>query len=526
MPLLDQYGKPLRRAPQRIPAAPWLANRRLDVWTHINPDRMAMLFRQADVGDLSAVDELCSILPHTDAQVLCEAPQRTDGILQLEEQLQPATRETIDNEICDFVRGQMLDNPQWSDVKSALNHAWLAGQSAVEIVWSKDQTIAGFRRLPLGRLTYTGHDGLLLDQPLLLTDDQPQGVPLDPRNLVLATQNSLIAHPVRLGAYRALATVVMYKHYSLKDWACFLERYGIPSIWGKYSSSASPADIAGLENAVRSFISDSALVTSDSTVVELLDAAKGTGTNGSSFEQHAQYCDAAISKIIKGQALNSAIGPKGGSETDARTLSAGFIINTVAPDGMRRAGEIREQLIRPLVELHYGRGAKLPKYTLRAISPENFEVNIKCLQAAQTAGMEVSLQQAYARLGWQQPEIDDKLVQWPGQGGLPAVQTAANKFIVAKRLPGEQAAEQAQDDVDRIAEDAAVEASRYAAQNMAMMIKAVQSANDYPDALAKIQVAAKGLAGDEMEGSLRRGVLAGLLRGMEQVQAARVKGDV
>ena len=477
-----------------------------------------MLFRQADQGDLSAVDELCSILPHVDAQVACEAPQRTNGVAQLDEQLQPASSAPIDNEICDFIRQQLLDHPQWSDVKAALNHNWLPGLAAVEILWDKrSQKIAGFQRLPLRRLTYTAPDGLLLDEPLLLTDEQPMGIPFDPRAIVLATRNSLIDHPVRLGAYRAIALGVMCKQYSIQDWSAFLERYGIPTIWGKYDAASSPQDIENLFAAVRSLISDSRLVTSNTADIQLLDSQSGTGSNGSSFAEHCQYWDAAISKVIKGQALNSAIGPKGGSETDAKTLSAGFISDTVAPDGMRLAGIIREQLIRPLVQLHFGPAAALPLYSLVPRSSENFEANIKCMEAAQAAKLPVTLMDAYARLGFQQPEIDSELVQWPDDR-QSAVHTVANKLHAAKYLPVERQAEQAQDELDQLAAQAAAGGEKDFVSNASKVVSAVRSAESYADALTAIQNAASGLSGASIETSLRRGVMEAMLRGMQQVQ--------
>lgn len=526
MSLLDQYGQPIRRAPQRIPAAPWLSNRRLDVWTHITPDRMAMLFRQADAGELSAVDELYSVLRRVDCHVECETTKRVQAVLRLEDQLAPASKSDLDNEICDFVRENLLNHPQFADVKATLNMSAMTGVAAVEPIWDAAALkIAEFRRLPLHRLTYTGHDGMLLDWPLLISDEQPLGVQLDPLNIVLHCGNSLSEHPTRQGAYRAIAYMVMLKHYCIKDWWAFGERYGIPMRLGKYDRGTSPDDRLSLFDAVRTLGSDGAAVISKDTEITLMEAAN-TANSASFFEVQNATCNAEISKAAIGATLTTEVGTKGGSRAAANThleVQQGLLIG----DGRRLAGTIMQQLIRPLVRLHYGPAVALPQYSLTLVNQEDYEKKSKWLELA-VDRVGISRKEYYRQYNLPAPEIDEEVIG--GQGKQSAVRTVANKFIAAKRLPGEQEAEQAQDDLDRIADKAVKESEQERAQNMDKMTKAVRSAKGYAEALAKIENAANGLSGVKFEASLRSGVMESLLHGMQQAQKqaqkAKEKGNV
>lgn len=515
--ILNQYGQPFARPPFKLPRAPWTEASYRDIWDNINPEYMAGLFRQADFGDLSAIDELCTVLSQIDAQVECESPKRTNGILQLDEQLSPASKSEEDNLICDYVREKILDHPQWSDTLCALNRAWLTGQAAVELVWDPIQkTIREFRRLQLGRLSYIGDDGLLADYPRLITDESPLGIEINPLNICLHTKNSLISHPVRLGAYRALAMMVMYKYYSLKDWAAFLERYGIPIRLGRYDVSTSENDRATLYEAVRMLGSDGAAIISKDTEIEILDVASAPAQNKQPFELQILYADSAISKIITGVTLATEI-QGNGSRSAAETQDSAFLRNLVAPDGERVAQTILQQIIKPLVRFKFGENAPLPFYSLHLKKGEDYEVNSKVFNENYDK-VPFSLSEVYEKIGWHQPEIDEDVI------GGSVGQSVSQAKIMAKRSAREREVDQLNEEIDDMALNTADYAASDFRQNMAKFVKLAKEAGSYEELLLKLQEVASGLSNSRSRNALRAGMIAAMMKGMQQVQGYKKNG--
>ncbi|WP_417913679.1 phage portal protein family protein [Candidatus Electronema sp. JM] len=482
MPLLDQYGQPVRSIPSRIPAAKWLSNQRLEVWHGITPDKMAALFRRTDIGDLAAVEELYSALGRMDTQVHCETEKYLSGILSLEDQLTPASNDPKDNEICDFVRATLLEHPQWADFKATLAHARLAGVACAEPVWAEADgkvIIKEFRRLPISRLTYTGLDGLLLDWPLLLTDEQPQGMPIDPRNIVLHCGNSLAEHPVRQGALRSAAWLVMLKHYSTKDWWRFGEQYGIPWRLGKYETTASEEDIAVLHNALLHLGSDGSGAMPKSTEIELVQAAQAGSV--SLFGDQVSFCDAAISKVINGGTLATDVGKNGGALATAAIQRKGTEDIWTA-EGKRLAGAIMQQLVKPLVQLNYGQQAALPRLGLNLISQEDYEKKAKWFElVVDRAG--VGRKEYYKQYGLTPPEIDADII-----GGTGPAKKAPQMLSAKRPVPADPQRQQdaRQAVIDRLAARAAEETAAEFSRNQAEIVAAVRKAKDWDEALAAV----------------------------------------
>lgn len=483
MPLLDQYGQPVRSIPARIPAAKWLSNQRLEVWHGITPDKMAALFRRADMGDLAAVEELWSAIQRMDGHVHCETGKRQRAVSKLDDQLVPASEGDVDNKICDFVRENVLEHPQFEQLKNALNAAPMTGIACAEPVWAEvggKIIIKEFRRLPVSRLTYTGLDGLLLDWPMLLTDEQPSGVPLDPRNIILHCGNVLAEHPVRMGAFRPVAWMVMLKHYSIKDWWRFGESFGIPMRLGKYDQGASPEDRLNLFDAVRLLGSDGAAVVSKDTEIALLEAAS-SGNSAIFYEVQNAACNAEISKAIIGATLATEVGTKGGSRAAADThleVQKDLLIG----DGKLLAATISQQLIKPLVQLNFGPSAPLPKYRLTLPEREDYEKKTKWLEAVANR-VPLAVSDYYEQYGLRRPEIDEETV-----GGTAPPKKAPQMLSAKRSAPADPQRQQdeRQAVIDRLAARAAEETAAEFARNQAEIVAAVRKAKDWNEALSAV----------------------------------------
>ena len=101
----------------------------------------------------------------------------------------------------------------------------------------------------------------------------------------------------------------------MKDWATFIEKYGMPILLGEYDESSSEEDKGALMEALINIGTDSAGIISRNTKVNVIDNDKKSSAD--IFESMARFCDEQISKAILGQTLTSDSG--GSYETSKDT---------------------------------------------------------------------------------------------------------------------------------------------------------------------------------------------------------------
>jgi len=145
---------------------------------------------------------------------------------------------------------------------------------------------------------------------LLLRDNSSAfGVPLQPFGWIAHQHKSRAGYIARTGLFRSLAWPYLYKNYSVRDLAEFLEVYGLPIRIGKYPDNADPDTKRDLLRAILSIGHHAAGIIPESMAVEL--ATVTGGGNGASFQVMIDWCEAAQSKAILGGTLTSQTGANG-----------------------------------------------------------------------------------------------------------------------------------------------------------------------------------------------------------------------
>ena len=109
--------------------------------------------------------------------------------------------------------------------------------------------------------------------PLVITEDNWQGVEPPPFKLIYHRAAARSGHDTRNGVLRVCAYMYLFKNYALKDWVAFNEIFGMPLRLGKYEPSATPADREALRQAITALGSDAAGIISKSTEIEFVEAA-------------------------------------------------------------------------------------------------------------------------------------------------------------------------------------------------------------------------------------------------------------
>ncbi|EEG23001.1 Mu-like prophage protein gp29 [Eikenella corrodens] len=106
----------------------------------------------------------------------------------------------------------------------------------------------------------------------------------------------------RGGLMRSLAWPYLFKNYSVRDLAEFLEIYGLPVRIGKYPAGASDKEKTTLLNALVGIGHNAAGIIPETMMLELLDAASGSGDT---FMSMVDWCERTQSKIILGGTLTT-----------------------------------------------------------------------------------------------------------------------------------------------------------------------------------------------------------------------------
>ena len=364
--LYDQFGRPIearKKAPDRVPlpVAPMMDSFRDYVTDGLTPERLASVFKEADRGNVRRQAELFEQLEEKDLHLLCERDKRKNVILNLDFDVQPASDDARDGTVADFVRDFFAGMADWDDCVTSLQDAVGKGYAALETFWdiTEGQAVPEkFEFIEQLRFTFLGHDGNLRRCPLLLSDAQPNGGEIPPWKVVFHEYGGKSGNPMRAGIYRVAAWMVLFKHYSIKDWIVFCEVFGMPLRLGKYSPGATEDDKRALVAAISSLGTDAAGIISESTQIEFIETVRTASSD--LYSAVTNFCNREISKGLLGQTLSAEVGEKGSYA--AGKVHDGIRLDLLQADGRALAATVRNQIIRPLVGFNFGWDTPLPKY--------------------------------------------------------------------------------------------------------------------------------------------------------------------
>lgn len=114
-----------------------------------------------------------------------------------------------------------------------------------------------------------------------------------------------VGKPNDLGIFNGIAPNVLFKRYAVKDWAEFLEVYGMPLRMAEYDPNQ-PGQRSELESIMRTMGSNAGVIVPKGSSMQLIDSAKAG--NSSAFDLNAAFHNAEISKAILLQTMTTSAG--------------------------------------------------------------------------------------------------------------------------------------------------------------------------------------------------------------------------
>lgn len=356
--LLDQFGNRIRKSQGKGDEFATLAKdidcfagwlKRLE-----NPD--PVLRSEAAGKGLRLYDEV-----DRDAHAGSVLQQRCMAIIGKEWEILPAksakskgrpSSTSKEQVIAEFVAQTLMDC-NFDQARQELTRAILYGFYNAEIIWQVAGGSLTVKKL-IGkhprRFTFTPERELRLLTPQNMID----GEELPPRKIITFTYGDT-DNPYGRGLGQRLWWPVWFKKHGIKFWMVFLEKFGMPTIVGKYPPGTAKTEQTKLLDVIEAIQSDTGITVPDNINLEFLEASRaGTVTH----QQLCEYMDKQISKAVLGQTATTDGTPgrlgNDGVQDDVRQ-------EIIEADADLLDGCLNENLIKWIVDYNFPNVAAYPK---------------------------------------------------------------------------------------------------------------------------------------------------------------------
>ncbi|OOF59301.1 DUF935 domain-containing protein [Rodentibacter myodis] len=396
----------------------------------ITPGKLKSILEDAENGDIQAQHQLFMDIEEQDSSIAANMMTRKRSVLTLDWRIiEPRNATPAEEKLQAEIDELFHQYPNLEDLFVDLMDAVGHGFAALEIQWAQVDgkwIPKGFKPCPQSWFNLDKHDNLLLRTP-----DNPTGEPLRPFGWVVHRHKSRSTQLARDGLYRTLAWLYMYKHYSVRDFAEFLELYGMPIRIGKYGAGATHKEKQTLLRALAEIGHNAAGIMPESMQIELHNVATGTSAGNNPFLQMVDWCEKSIARLILGQTLTS------GADGKSSTNALGNVHNEVRRDLMisdakQIAQTITQQIILPYLQINVDPNIaphRVPYFEFDTKEYDDLSVLAEALPKLVQIGVKVPESWARDKLGIPEAQEDDELLK-PFQS---AVKTDLNEEKTPKK---------------------------------------------------------------------------------------------
>ena len=265
--------------------------------------------------------------------------------------------------IAEFVKKTLAAIPNFEHALAHLLKAIPYGHSVAEIMWRIDpdavRVDALRTRRPERFLLEKNAELKLLDSQTGQTKDLPDRKFICHRN---EPQDDVpYANPLLLSLYWPW----YFKKHAQAFWMVLAEKFGIPSVIGRYPAHFTDADVRNLVTALVNLQQDSVAAVPQETKVELESIQ--VGEKGSFFRELLDFMNAEISKTVLGGTLTQEVG-KVGSYAAAKTHQE-VRQEIIAADARLLHTTMNSTLIRWLTDFNYGPAVPAPQFVIDYLPP-------------------------------------------------------------------------------------------------------------------------------------------------------------
>jgi phage gp29-like protein len=301
-----------------------------------------------------------------DDRVYSEMQKRKLAVIGKEWSIEPASEDAQDVKIAEFVE-QNFKELKFDRACEELLDGILMGFKPCEIMWDYSEGDIWIKEY-LGRDPRRFTFGLENQLRLLTRTNMLEGEEVPNRKFQLFRFGEKNNNPFGMGLGNKIYWPVWFKKNGVKFWAVFLEKFGQPTPWGKYPPGTEKSKQDDLLDALKAMQTDQCIITPDTMMVELLEAARTSSVD--SYEKWGNFWNTAITLVILGQTATTEGTPgKLGAETARSDVRQEY----VKADSDRLSEWLNDQSIKWLVDYNFPDVKKYPKFWKQVEPPEDLE---------------------------------------------------------------------------------------------------------------------------------------------------------
>jgi len=326
--------------------------------TLLNPDKLLRT-----EGSYKGIELYEDVL--TDPQVASTLQTRKLAVVCKEWEVIPASDKLKDRKIAEFVK-DVLYACNHDAARRSLLTGIVLGYKPAEVMWDISEGSVWIKEIigrPARRFVFD------LDRTirLLTVNNMIEGEQVPDRKFLVFRNTSDNGSPYGDPLGRSLYWPTWFKKNAIKFWMIFSDKFGMPTVMGKYPPGTDSSDVQKLLDAAASIQKDTAIAIPDNMMVDLIEASRSGSMN--TYESLCNFMNAEIAKTMLGQTLTTEMSSKGGSYAASQTH------NDVRADYMKADADalcecLNNSLIKWIVDFNYPQITQYPKVWIRT-APES-----------------------------------------------------------------------------------------------------------------------------------------------------------
>lgn len=446
--IIDRWGKPVETAQLTDPQTARIQTLHWEVAGHpsrgLTPARLARVLSDAEQGDMIAQNDLFEDMEEKDGHLFAELSKRRRSIMGLDWTVAPPRGATsAEKKHAALIEEMLRDLENLEDIVFECTDAIGKGYACQEIKW--DHSEGQWMPVDIDARPQRWFTVLPWDRNELRLRDpaEPYGAELWPFGWIVHKHRAKSGYITRAALFRVLAWPYLFKQYSVRDLAEFLEIYGLPLRLGKYPSGSSDSEKATLMRAVMAVGHSAAGIIPEGMAIDFQQAAEGSADP---FKAMLEWCEATESKAIVGQTLTAQPGSRGGGSHALGKVHDEVRWDITVSDARQIAPTLTRQLVYALGILNglITDPTRCPRFKFDVAEVEDMAAYSDALPKLTGIGMRIPTKWAHERLGIPQPEDDEAVLRSPvapppGAGANADAGTAApdgQAALKAKATPG------------------------------------------------------------------------------------------
>lgn len=413
--ILDQYGQPIQRevlSEAQSARIGWVTREFAEHPSRgLTPQRLHRVLEDAEQGNLAAQADLFNDIEEKDSHIFAEMSKRKRALLTLDWSITPPrSASAAEKKQAEQLQEWLMDLPGLDDVLLDCLDGIGHGFAALEIAWQrlgKDWLPQSLTHRPQRWFQTLPEDG----NALRLRDGSAQGAEPWKFGWLIHRHKAKSGYLTRAGLHRVLAWPYLFKNYSVRDLAEFLEIYGLPLRVGKYPPGATDQERATLLRAVAEIGHNAAGIIPEGMAIEFQNAAQGSEEP---FQAMMDWCERSQSKAILGGTLTSQADGK------SSTNALGNVHNEVrhdltVSDARQLEGTLVRDLLYPLAVLNFGQvdPRRMPRLVFDTREIEDIKLYAESLPKLVGLGLKVKTDWVYDKLAIPKPQDDDEVLAAP-----------------------------------------------------------------------------------------------------------------